>query len=219
MYCVPAEQAEPKTEVGLRLRHLREARGLSPSQLAGKAGLTQPTIWRIETGDTQNPGVGTLALIAEALDVHVSALTGEGAELERVQAVQDERAPYAARVIRHGERPSAGPPLGVETDVYYVPVLTAREAAIEWHSFAIRGDCLRGTIEDGDEVLVEPVSDARKLQAGKIVIVSHGSELLCKRVAKVNGQVLLVADDGTAFTPDETTRIEGVVRKIIKSAP
>lgn len=217
MYSVPGEQSEPTTEIGRRLRRLRLAVGLTPKQLGDAAGVSQPTVWRIETGDTESPGVKTLELIAGALRVPVSELTGESSG--SALAARDDRSRYFARIIPIGMRASAGAPVGGESGGFQFPVGSASDARDPLYWLEISGDCLKNTIDDGDAVLVAPVTDWQRLRPGKIVIVQHGSELLCKRVARMDGQVILVADDGTAFHADETTQIAGVVRKIIKNAP
>jgi transcriptional regulator with XRE-family HTH domain len=67
------------TQLGQRLRTLREERHLTQQELAVKAELAVPTVTRLETGHTTGrPGRGastrTLAKLARALDVPMSAL-------------------------------------------------------------------------------------------------------------------------------------------------
>lgn len=57
----------------LRLRQLREARGLSQYDLASKSGIRQPTIWRYEAGERE-PDLPTLRKLAEALGIKPSEL-------------------------------------------------------------------------------------------------------------------------------------------------
>ena len=59
--------------LSIRLRELREARGLSPLQLAAKSGVPQPTIWRIENGTTRID-LGVLERLADALEVDAALL-------------------------------------------------------------------------------------------------------------------------------------------------
>jgi len=54
-----------------RMKHLRELRQLSQSDLAKKSGVSQATIAHIEKG-RKDPSVGTLRKIAEALDVAIA---------------------------------------------------------------------------------------------------------------------------------------------------
>jgi transcriptional regulator with XRE-family HTH domain len=60
--------------VGRRLRGLREARGLSLSELARAAGVGKATLSGLENG-TRNPTLETMYAIAAALSVPMSALT------------------------------------------------------------------------------------------------------------------------------------------------
>lgn len=59
--------------VTIRLRELREAKGLSPLQLAKLSGVPQPTIWRIERGTTAID-LGVLERLANALEVDAALL-------------------------------------------------------------------------------------------------------------------------------------------------
>lgn len=60
--------------IGRRLRGLREARGLSLSELARRAGVGKATVSGLEHG-TRNPTLETMYAIAGALSVPMSALT------------------------------------------------------------------------------------------------------------------------------------------------
>lgn len=64
--------------VGARVRDLREARKASPSAFARAAGISQQYLWRLEDGQ-QNANLKTLARLALALDVPITALV-EGIE-------------------------------------------------------------------------------------------------------------------------------------------
>ncbi len=56
---------------------LREARGLNQSELARGAGLSAPTIWALEKGDTVEPKYETLRDVAKALGVPLSAIMAD----------------------------------------------------------------------------------------------------------------------------------------------
>ncbi len=64
---------------GERLKKAREAAGLSQASLGKKAGVTQDTIWGIESGK-RKPHPGTLRKVAVALGVAPEWLAGEGSE-------------------------------------------------------------------------------------------------------------------------------------------
>ena len=65
-------------EFGSRLRKIREARGLSQSELARAAGLHPSLISRMERGERSTPAHGTVVSLAKVLNVTAEQLTGEG---------------------------------------------------------------------------------------------------------------------------------------------
>lgn len=60
--------------IGVLIRSLRKARGLSLDTLAGLAGMHHPTLSRLERGFGQDVKVSTLRRLAQALDVAVHDL-------------------------------------------------------------------------------------------------------------------------------------------------
>ncbi len=64
---------------GERLKRVREAAGLSQASLGKKAGVTQDTVWGIESGK-RKPHPSTLRKLAVALGVTPEWLMGEGEE-------------------------------------------------------------------------------------------------------------------------------------------
>jgi len=57
------------TGLGAKVRCLREQIGLSQSQLAAQAGLSQGYLSQIENGEVQNPSAAVLFRLAQALHV------------------------------------------------------------------------------------------------------------------------------------------------------
>jgi transcriptional regulator with XRE-family HTH domain len=62
--------------IGERVRELREAKGLSISDLAIKAGMKRPNLSRLEHGRHQ-PSLETLERIAESLGISVARLVAK----------------------------------------------------------------------------------------------------------------------------------------------
>lgn len=58
------------TEIGLRIRQLREERGLSMVDLADKLDMEYNSVVRIETGKT-NFTIGTLVRVANGLEIPI----------------------------------------------------------------------------------------------------------------------------------------------------
>ncbi len=61
-------------EFAKTLRALREAKGLTQTDLAERAGLHRVYITKLETGVETNPTLATLEALAKALGVRVSRL-------------------------------------------------------------------------------------------------------------------------------------------------
>ena len=59
---------------GEQVRRARERNVLSLRELAGRAGLSYVTLWRIETGETQQARPATVRKLAAALGVEPAAL-------------------------------------------------------------------------------------------------------------------------------------------------
>ena len=64
--------------VGLRVRHLRRAAGLTQEGLADAADVDRRYLARIETGSVREPGLETLQKIAKALDLPVRSIAPVG---------------------------------------------------------------------------------------------------------------------------------------------
>jgi transcriptional regulator with XRE-family HTH domain len=67
------------TTFAMRLRELRERRGLTQAELAQKSGLTQATVSRLEEGGQARgrvPKLPTLLALAAALGVGLARLAG-----------------------------------------------------------------------------------------------------------------------------------------------
>jgi len=70
-------RAEPVTDLARRVAAARLRSGLTQAQLAEASGVTDETISRIERGRYE-PAVSTLFRLAEALDVSLDRLAGDG---------------------------------------------------------------------------------------------------------------------------------------------
>ncbi len=58
----------------VRLKEIRERRGLTQAQLAEKVGVTREYITMLETGARRNPAIEILVRLAKALNVEVGRL-------------------------------------------------------------------------------------------------------------------------------------------------
>jgi transcriptional regulator with XRE-family HTH domain len=76
--------------IGMRLRRLRLAHGLSAAALARKVNVTEAAIRAIETGDSKSPSFTVGVRLADALGVTARFLAfGDGPDLEaRILAIE-----------------------------------------------------------------------------------------------------------------------------------
>ncbi len=73
-----AESGISVEDIGRRLKAFRMGRGLSPGELARRAGVSRAAVYRYEAG--RPPGIEALARLAAALDTSLANLLGVGAE-------------------------------------------------------------------------------------------------------------------------------------------
>lgn len=59
-------------DIGFQIRSLRETAGLTQKRLADRMGVSQQVIARLESGEADNPTVGTLERIAQATGYRLS---------------------------------------------------------------------------------------------------------------------------------------------------
>lgn len=60
-----------------RIRELRKKKGLSQEKLARLAGVSYNTIVKIESGESKNPTIQTMAGIAKTLNISLDVLAAE----------------------------------------------------------------------------------------------------------------------------------------------
>lgn len=86
--------------IGLRIRQLRELRGMTQVQVAAALGISAPSMSQIETGSTKLPRPTTLMKLAEVLETNQQyLLTGEGNQDQRDMVVADPVAMYEYELL------------------------------------------------------------------------------------------------------------------------
>lgn len=106
----------PQIPIGARVRHLREERGWSLTELAKQAGISRSYLSQIESGDSI-PTQTKILQLANALGALPSELMGEEPDMEEIPASLHEFAESAnlglaevqmlARIEYRGKRPSS----------------------------------------------------------------------------------------------------------------
>lgn len=74
MLCAVAHQIMNVTPIHIRIREARESRGWTQGELAKRAGITQATVSRIETGKVASLDLDVFEKLAAALEVHPATL-------------------------------------------------------------------------------------------------------------------------------------------------
>lgn len=64
----------PRTKLGQRIERLATARGIHLDELAERAGIKGPTLYRILTGRIESPKSSTMLALAKALRVPIGDL-------------------------------------------------------------------------------------------------------------------------------------------------
>lgn len=77
------------TEIAKRIKALMANQNLSEFNLSKKAGIGQPTIHRILSGESKNPRLSNLTSIAKVLNVSVAFLTSDKKEEDLSIAAQE----------------------------------------------------------------------------------------------------------------------------------
>ncbi len=110
MWVQPGEPHQHETDIGLRIRMLREQRGLSQRELARLSDLSSNTLSLIERSKT-SPTASTLQKLAAALGVSVSALFEAGQSAQGVIFTRPDDRPHFS--ASHGVVENLGPISGV----------------------------------------------------------------------------------------------------------
>lgn len=202
------------------LEKLISERGITANALAKMAGVPQPTVYKILTGKSKNPGIETLTMLAIGLRVPLSAILGEPSNTTLDDSVSPIASKPHARQVPLINWVQAGFFTGIDEsrehdfDWYFCPI------NISEHGFClcVCGESMEPKFHEGDIVFVDP---ERHADNGSIVIVVN-SEFADGASATMKK---LVTDGQTAYlkplNPDwpgpkyieftETMQIKGVV--------
>lgn len=100
---------EPKKKIGTRIKHLRNAKGLSQEKLAETSGLNPKYLSSIERG-RENPTLDTFIKLAQALNIDIFELFNYAGEqtlkeskkflLDLIKSSDKEKLEIAAKILR-----------------------------------------------------------------------------------------------------------------------
>jgi transcriptional regulator with XRE-family HTH domain len=78
--------AELLMPIGMRLKQLRAAKGITQLELSRATGLSLSIIAQLEQGETANPRLNTVKALAKGLGCTLDELAGEGDDQGRLSA-------------------------------------------------------------------------------------------------------------------------------------
>jgi transcriptional regulator with XRE-family HTH domain len=151
------DQAIEPTEVGQRVRALRDAMGLSLRDLADRSGVSAPMLSQVERGET-SPTLHVAARIAAGLELRLSQLL----RLDEGGTVT---------TVRRGERRGGGNARRGHRFEVLTPPLPGQRAELSEHTLAA------GAMTGGpdDPPMHEPGSrETALVEAGRVVLVCDG---------------------------------------------
>ena len=174
---------EANMTIGLRIKELRELKGMSQEELAMKLGYkSRSSINKIELGE-RNLTQAKIKAIADALDTTPGYIMGWDSKKQ-----SDD---HARRVIPVFGRIAAGKPLEMvediigEVDISYLP------AGGEYFALQAEGHSMEPAIKNGDIVICRKQDD---VENGEIAVVAvNGDDATCKRVYKYRDSIQLMA--------------------------
>lgn len=167
---------------GTKLRELRTERNLTQSDLAKELGVTKSTISRYETG-VHSPQISHIKHFADYFDVNPYWLSGMSDE-KYIKKDIFIKIPVLGTI-------AAGHPIIAEEyieDYEYI-----KESECVDFCLKIKGDSMiNARIYDGDIVFIRKQDD---VENGEVAAVLIDDEATLKRVYKVNGTVILHAEN------------------------
>ncbi|EAC0927890.1 helix-turn-helix transcriptional regulator [Salmonella enterica] len=217
-----------------RLNYAMHEMGMSQGQLAKAAGMAQPTIWRITSGNAR--GTTKIVELANALGVRSEWLSngtgpmrGDGQQPTSPIANKKDSAIFRVDVL--DLTVSAGPGI---INSEFVEVLRSVEYSVEdahqmfngrkqeqIRIINVRGDSMSGTIEPGDLLFID--ISIQHFDGDGIYAFLYDDTAHVKRLQKMKDKLLVISDNKSysAWDPierDEMNRVF-VFGKVIGSMP
>ena len=175
------------------LNWLMDRHRTNATQVAQSTGIPQPTIYRILSGETQNPRVATLATLAKHFRVSLEALQSTDMRLTEVSTspIPISQPFRQVPVVGHVKGGTDGyleeldyPTGNGDGHVEY----PARDANA--YALRVKGDSMRPRIRPGEFVIIEPNHRASPGD-DVVVIATDGRKLLKEFLYERGGDVVL----------------------------
>jgi phage repressor protein C with HTH and peptisase S24 domain len=206
--------------IGERLRHVRKLRGLNQDQLATMAGIKQPSVSELETGETKEPMASTLISLSAALRVRYEWLAHGQGDME-------EPPPSVGYTARDAALPFEPNPLIVEIPMFDVAAsmglglsMPEQDTVVDhlrltrtWLQrnlpgvsspsnlavISAYGDSMQPTFNDGDILLVDRA--VRNVRLDAVYVLAFHDELYIKRIQRRPDGSLAIISDNKVYDP------------------
>lgn len=174
-------------DIGKRIAALRRERGLSQDKLSELTDIHRVLIGKYETGKNE-PSIQSLSRIADALGVTTDELLCRTGKLPPFLGLIRHAVPIVGDI-------ACGTPITAQENVDGYADLPEGVAA----DFALKckGDSMTPTFLDGDLVLIRQQPE---VEDGQIAAVGIDGEATLKRLHRMEGGIMLIADNPT-FAP------------------
>ena len=226
IFGIVARKKGHPTQLGHRIRTLREQRGMSQLELARLVGVTRGYISQIETGIQQDVNAPLLRDIAGVLGVPTSDLLAAAGYIPSpAEQPGVRRRRPAHEIMRELEEslpllvPETSQPAsagaGVVVEAEYWPYMPAAdERRHQFVAVPVVGNCMEPRLREGERVIVDKDASPRP---GDIVVAVHDGETIIKQLERRDGDLWLVALQGRKpIRIDESTRLLGVVKMVMR---
>jgi SOS-response transcriptional repressor LexA len=221
------------TRLGITIKRLRKARGLSQEQLGSAAGVTGSYVSQIEVGIQRQANVPIIRSLARALGVTSEYIMSEAGMIESLGERQSHQSEALQRKIDELQKalstfgqvlPNDGQPIRIRSRVPAGwPAIPFGEVVDElvipgnWQWVKVVGESLAGVgIQHGDNMAVDPEAEP---QQGQVVVVEFESDrsITAKRWFPENDHVRL--ESANSHYPciiGRGIRVLGVVKAIYR---
>ncbi|GIC79473.1 helix-turn-helix transcriptional regulator [Moritella sp. F3] len=209
------------TTVGLKIKSIREAEGLTRSQLSDLIGISTDTLAQYETGRIKAIGLEKLDKIINHDRFHKYALwlISEKTEPEVGQISPNDTLNnvYTHTKEKHIKLPfyeisaSAGVGLLAEVEecpksISFEPNWLRNDIGVSPSNvflMLVDGDSMQPTLKNGSMIMVN--RDVDNLSDG-VYVMRHDNNLLVKRLQMLPGGIIRVKSDNTMYDPWEITK-------------
>lgn len=179
---------------GNRLKQLREAKGLSQSEVAKIIGVGRTTYLKWESGENQP--TRKLDQLSRFFNVSIDYLLGKSdvkAIKSKEQHGKGVKIPVLGRVV-------AGVPIYAVQEILDYEEITPEMAATgDYFALQVKGASMEPTLRDGDIVIVKKQST---VDSGDIAIVLvNGNDATVKEIKESPAGITLIGHNAAIYTP------------------